>query len=84
MGPKSLPLWIDDTADRYGATANTDAARAHGLTTRPLEETLARVLPYEETRTAPRRAGLSDVDEQQLRHMLVPARPVGPRRNGYR
>ena len=70
MGPKSLPLWIDDPADRYGATANTDAARAHGLTTRPLEETFARVLPYEEARDAPRRAGLSDVDESPLRQML--------------
>lgn len=71
MGPRSLPLWIDDPADRYGATADTRAARAHGLTTRPLEETFARVLPYEEARVSPRRAGLSDHDERQLRHMLV-------------
>jgi nucleoside-diphosphate-sugar epimerase len=71
MGPKSLPLWIDDPADRYGATADTSAAQAHGLTTRPLEETFARVLPYEEARDTPRRAGLSDVDERQLRQMLA-------------
>jgi nucleoside-diphosphate-sugar epimerase len=71
MGPKSLPLWIDDPADRYGATASTDAARAQGLTTRPLAETFARVLPYEEGRLGPRRAGLSDVDERELRQILV-------------
>jgi hypothetical protein len=71
MGPKSLPLWIDDPADRYGATASTDAARAQGLTTRSLEETFARVLPYEEGRRGSRRAGLSDVDERELRQILV-------------
>jgi nucleoside-diphosphate-sugar epimerase len=71
MGPRSLPLWIDDPADRFGATADTHAARAKGLTTRPLEKTFARVLPYEETRSVPRRAGLSDFDEKQLRRMLV-------------
>src|SRR5665647_174329 len=71
MGPKSLPLWIDDPADRYGATADTRAAGARGLTTRPLEETFARVLPYEEHRDVPRRAGLSDLEEQQLRSQLA-------------
>lgn len=71
MGPKSLPLWIDDPADRYGATADTRAAQAHGLTTRPLEETFARVLPYEESRDSARRAGLSDDDERQLRRLLA-------------
>jgi nucleoside-diphosphate-sugar epimerase len=70
MGANSLPLWIDDPADRYGATADTRAARAHGLTTRPLEETLARALEYEERRDAPRRAGLSDSDELDLRGLL--------------
>ena len=71
MGPKSLPLWIDDPADRYGATANTRAARAHGLTTRPLEQTLARALEYEDHRDVPRGAGLSDLEEQQLRGQLA-------------
>jgi hypothetical protein len=71
MGPKSLPLWIDDPADRYGATANTAAARAQGLKTRSLEETFARVIPFEEGRVGPRRAGLSDRDETQLRQILV-------------
>ena len=71
MGERSLPLWIDDPQDRYGATADTHAARAQGLTTRPLEETLARVLQYEEHRDVPRRAGLSDLEEQQLRSQLA-------------
>jgi len=38
--------------------------------TRPLEETFARVLEYEERRDAPRRAGLSDSDELDLRGLL--------------
>jgi nucleoside-diphosphate-sugar epimerase len=71
MGPRSLPLWIDDPADRCGATANTDAAQARGLTTRPLVETFTRVLEYEEERDVPRRAGLSDLEEQQLRGRLA-------------
>ena len=70
MGPTSFPLWIDDPADRYGATADTHAARAHGLMTRPLAETFARALEYEERRDAPRRAGLSDSDELDLRGLL--------------
>jgi len=70
MGPKSLPLWIDDPADRYGATADTRAAQAFGLTMRPLEETLARALEYEDRRDVPRHAGLSDSDELDLRGLL--------------
>jgi len=71
MGPKSLPLWIDDPTDRYGSTADTSAARARGLTTRPLEETFARVLAYEDARDTPRRAGLSDAEEEELRRLLA-------------
>jgi 2'-hydroxyisoflavone reductase len=67
MGPRSLPLWIDDADWRYFATMNTTAARAHGLTTRPLEQTLARALRYEQTRDQPRQAGLTDDDEALLR-----------------
>jgi len=69
MGPRRC-RWIDDPAGRYGATAATHAARAHGLMTRPLEETFARALEYEERRDAPRRAGLSDSDELDLRGLL--------------
>jgi len=73
LAPVETQQWdavIDDPADRYGATADTHAARAHGLMTRPLEETFARVLEYEERRDAHRRAGLSDSDELDLRGLL--------------
>ena len=70
MGPKSLPLWIDDPAERYSSTLGTAAARAAGLTIRPLEETLAAALAFEETRTTPRYAGLTDEEEIALREAL--------------
>lgn len=70
MGPASLPLWIDDPAWRYFATLDTRAARAQGLTTRPLEDTLRRVLAYEDSRTESRHCGLTDEDERRLRNAL--------------
>ncbi len=71
MGAVSLPLWIDDPSWRWFATLNTMAARAEGLTTRPLIETLARCLVYEEGRAElssgdASRAGLADADERAL------------------
>lgn len=71
MGPRSLPLWIEDPDWRWFATLDTTAARAHGLRTRPLAETLARTLAYEETRTEPRQTGLTDADEIALRRLLT-------------
>lgn len=67
MGPKSLPLWIDDTDHGLNAR-NTDRARATGLTTRPLEDTLADTLAWEEARPnpGPHGAGLTDAEEQHL------------------
>jgi hypothetical protein len=46
----------------------TDRARAAGLRTRPLQETLADALAWEQSRTAlePRPAGLSDEEERLL------------------
>ncbi|WP_084040257.1 NAD-dependent epimerase/dehydratase family protein [Demequina sp. NBRC 110053] len=73
-GACSLPLWIDDGDMRWFATLDTRAARAAGLTTRPLRETLARVLEFEEVQSdelADRpRAGLSDDDERRVRQHL--------------
>ena len=67
MGPASLPLWISDPDWRGFATMDTTRARAAGLTTRPLRETLADALAFEETRTeADRRAGLTDADEHRV------------------
>lgn len=70
MGPASLPLWIDDPAWRGFATLNTTRARAAGLVTRPLEDTLRDTLAYENQRAEPRRAGLSDEDERRVRTRL--------------
>lgn len=70
MGPKSLPLWVDEESWRYVATLDTTAARAHGLRTRPLRETLRAALDDEETRSDVRAAGLSDHDERALLQRL--------------
>lgn len=66
MGPASLPLWIDDPEWRGFATLDTRRARAEGLVTRPLEDTLADTLAWEETRTEPRRCGLTDDEERRV------------------
>lgn len=78
MGPKSLPLWIDNPSFRYMATMDTTAAREHGLTLRPLRDTLAAALRYEEHRHEPRLAGLSDEEEVLLRRSVQ-----GPRRRPH-
>jgi len=71
MGDSSLPLWIDDPAWRGFATLDTRRARAEGLVIRPLEETLADVLVWEERRDTPRRCGLSDEDERRVLDALA-------------
>lgn len=70
MGPRSLPLWIDDPAFRFVSTLDTSVARDQGLTTRPLNDTLAAALKYEEHRQEPRLAGLSDSEEIHLRQFV--------------
>jgi len=70
MGPASLPLWIDDPAWRGFATMKTDRARAAGLSTRPLRDTFRDALAYENQRTQPRQAGLTDDDERRVRASL--------------
>jgi 2'-hydroxyisoflavone reductase len=71
MGPASLPMWIDDVEWRGFATMDTSRARAAGLVIRPLEETLRDTLAFEETRTVPRRAGLSDDDERRVQQAVL-------------
>jgi nucleoside-diphosphate-sugar epimerase len=66
MGPASLPLWIDDPDWRGFATMGTARARAAGLVTRPLEETLGDALAWEERRDEPPGAGLTDDDERRV------------------
>ena len=68
MGERSLPLWLVDP-DWLGFNArDSSKARQDGLTTRPLEQTLADTLSWELTRPADRRrrAGLTDNDERAL------------------
>jgi 2'-hydroxyisoflavone reductase len=66
-GPRSLPLWLRDP-DWWGMNARTgERARAAGLTNRPLTETLADVLAWEEEQRAnPHGAGLTDDEEREL------------------
>ncbi len=72
MGPESLPLWISDPRWRGFGGHTGAAARAAGLTCRPLGETLRDAAAYEERRepTDPRRCGLSDETERRLLALL--------------
>ena len=69
MGERSLPLWLPPDYAGFNAR-DSSKARAAGLSTRPLAETLADTLAWELTREPghPRRAGLSDDDERVLLH----------------
>lgn len=67
-GPRSLPLWLADHS-WYGMNARSiDRARAAGLTSRPLIETLADGLEWRQRQPdrADRGAGLSNADEREL------------------
>ncbi|MFK5634415.1 MULTISPECIES: NAD-dependent epimerase/dehydratase family protein [unclassified Ornithinimicrobium] len=66
MGPTSMPLWLDDATMRGFGTLDSSRARAAGLRTRPLADTLRDALAYEETRTTPRAAGLTDDEERRV------------------
>lgn len=68
MGPRSLPLWLPFPEYAGFAARSGSAARALGLTTRPLVDTLRDALAWEERRPAdqPRRTGLEDADERGL------------------
>jgi 2'-hydroxyisoflavone reductase len=76
MGERSLPLWLPDREYAGFNSRDSSAARAAGLVTRSLEETLADTLAWEIARhpTQPRRAGLSDEDERSLLHALAQVR----------
>jgi 2'-hydroxyisoflavone reductase len=70
-GPRSLPLWLADPAWQGFASRDGAAARAAGLTHRPLPDTLNDVLTWEETQsTHPHGAGLTDEDERALLRLL--------------
>ncbi len=68
MGERSLPLWLQLPDDAGFNARDGSAARAAGLTPRPLAETLADTLAWELTRDSSRerRAGLREDDEREL------------------
>ncbi len=68
MGERSLPLWLADPGWLGFNARDSGQARRAGLTTRPLDQTLADTLEWERTRDRGRvrQAGLSDEDERTL------------------
>jgi hypothetical protein len=71
MGPESLPLWLP--AEDHGGMAVSDAAaRALGLTTRPLADSAAGALAWEgeQRLDRERRAGLTPEREAELLALL--------------
>lgn len=67
-GPESLPLWLPLPAYAGFATRRNEAARSAGLRLRPLEETIAAALAWEQERglTRDRKAGLTRARETAL------------------
>lgn len=68
-----MPLWLDDP-DRYGMNArDTSRARAAGLVTRPLDQTLTDPLAWELARPepGPHGAGITDKEERSLLDSLA-------------
>ncbi|HET8601442.1 MAG TPA: NAD-dependent epimerase/dehydratase family protein [Segeticoccus sp.] len=82
MGPRSLPLWLPEPEYAGFADRDNSAARAAGLTLRPLEETLADVLEWELAEGADRSrgAGLTRAEEGELLEDYAQEQPRDPRR----
>jgi 2'-hydroxyisoflavone reductase len=68
MGPRSLPLWIADPEWAGFSSRDGSAARAAGLTTRPLPELVADALRWERELGLgrERKAGLTPQQEREL------------------
>jgi len=73
MGARSLPLWVADPDWQGFGSRDSGKARAAGLRTCPLQETLSDTLAWELTRTRSeaRRAGLTDDDERALLELVT-------------
>ena len=67
FGPTSLPLWLADPNLRFAMVFDSTAARNHGLTTRPLAETLQAAAQTFQPGTS----GLTDEEERELRAYLT-------------
>lgn len=67
-GPRSLPLWTGDPELAGHGAHRGSKAVGSGLVARPLEQTLADTLAWEQAREQPRprAAGLADADEREL------------------
>ena len=68
-GPRSIPMWVNETPDMVGwARRSGAAAERAGLTHRPRRNAVADVLAWERGQglDRPRRAGLSSDDEREL------------------
>lgn len=63
-----LPLWIASGPMDGMLQVNTDLALKHGLTCRPIEQTVADTLAWDASRSAdiPRKAGMKPEKEQQV------------------
>jgi 2'-hydroxyisoflavone reductase len=74
MGERSLPLWLPMPEYAGFSARDNTAARAAGLTSRPLRATLADTLAWEleEGSDRERGAGLGDADERALLLALSP------------
>jgi 2'-hydroxyisoflavone reductase len=77
MGEESLPLWLP--AEGYAGfnSRTNDAAKAAGLTLRPLVDTAAAALAWERERGLDRArlAGLTPAHEEELVRLLLDATP---------
>ena len=67
LGPTSFPLWLADPNLQYAMVFDSTAARNHGLTTRPLAETLQAAAQTFQPGTS----GLTDEEERELRAYLT-------------
>jgi nucleoside-diphosphate-sugar epimerase len=75
MGERSLPLWLP-LPDYAGFSArDSSAARAAGLVTRPLADTLADTLEWE-LASGPDRPRLAGLTAEEERSLLADARPT--------
>jgi nucleoside-diphosphate-sugar epimerase len=68
MGPESLPLWLPQSEYAGFMTRRNDAARAAGLTLRPVRDTVSSALAWERERglERDRQAGLTPSHEAEL------------------